>query len=349
MINRHMRIRIAMVFLALFLNGLTPVFSQEDCAVNLQRAQTDFDRGRVELVAGSIVPCLNSGGFTREDELTAYKLLIQALLLDEKAVMADEMMLDFLKKNPEYVPTAADYTGFVYLMSKYQVKPVFMVSAKAGLNYTFLSGKSERSLSSLDPDISYASEPLNIHAGAEVLLPMTLRLRLAAGLFYSSSSFRYTENMMNFGTVYYRESQTRVEIPVSAIYDFARVGNISLSARLGFGYQINLNTDSKSSFTPSDINNGFNRTGENLSRSVSRINSELFIHGGLGGAVKIPRGYITGELKANLGTRNQTIRSNPANLEYFYFYSDDDFRINMVSITIGYIHIFYRPLKIQIL
>jgi hypothetical protein len=338
--------RVSTILLACFL-WVTLSFSQNDCAINLQKAQADFDKGRVELVAGSINSCLESKGFSREDEITAYKLLIQALLLDEKTGLAEQTMLEFLKKNPEYLSTAADYTGFVYLKNKYQIKPVLMVSARVGLSHTFLSGKSESSLSSLDPQISYAREPLNITAGVELLKPVANRLRIGLGLSYCSASFLYNENMMNFGTVSYRESQSRLEIPVSAVYDFTQQSRVVLYGRLGAGVAINLSTDSKSSFSPSDLNNGFIRTGENVSRSPSRVKSELFLQAGFGGAIKIPHGYFTAEIRSQFGTRNQPIRANPENLEYYYFYTDDSFRLNMATITLGYTYIFYRPSKIQ--
>ncbi len=336
----------------LFLSVLAGIFSvytgfSQDCAVKLQEAQAQFDRGQVELVAGSLMPCLEAGNFSSEDELAAYKLLIHSLLLDEKIQMAEEMMLGFLKRNPEYKHTAADYTGFIYLKNQFLVKPVIMLSVRAGLNYTVLSGRSSNSLSSLEPEISYAREPFNIYAGTEVMLPLTERLKAAAGLFYSSSSFLYTENMMNFGTVSYRESQSRLEVPVTAIYDIKNSGRVTLYGRLGGGLALNLNTDSKPAFTPTDINNGFNRTGENVNRSVSRIRSDLFLQAGVGGALKVPHGYISAEIKTVFGTRNQMIYSNPGNLEYFFFYSDDNFRVNLAGISFGYTHIFYKPSKRQ--
>lgn len=332
--------------LIFFLLGSATLFSQEDdCAVKLKQAQDLFEKGQVELVPGLVTPCIQSGSFTREDEVIAYKLLIQALLLDENSVAAEDYMLEFLRKNPEYEHTAADYTGFVYLKNKYEVKPVAMVSGQAGLNYMFMTGQKENSLSSLPPEISIKREPINIYAGAEGIYPVSPKFKLAAGLFYSSSSFVYTENMMNFATVEYRESLKRLEIPVSAIYDITKFGGVTIFARLGGGYAINLKIDAKTVTTPTDINNGFDRAGENVDRSDSRIGSEFFVQAGVGGLIKIPRGYFKAEIKTSLGLRNQVLGSYPGSLEYFYFYTDNSFKLNTVGISLGYIRIFYKPLK----
>ena len=339
-------IRIFGFILMLGILGIVQAFSQEDdCAVKLKEAQACFDRGQVELVSTLVNPCIQSGSFTKEDELIAYKLLIQALLLDENIAEAEEFMLEFLRKNPEYEHTAADYTGFVYIKNKFEVKPVLMLSVQAGLNYMFMTGQSERSVSSLPPDISISRDPVNLYAGVDVMYPIYPRLRVAGGLFFSTSSFSYTENIMNFTKVEYKESLRRLEVPVSAIYDFARLGSFTLTGRLGAGYVMNLKTDAKALNAPTDINNGFTRTGEDVDRSDSRIKSDFFIQAGLGSMIKIPHGYFTAEIKTAFGMRNQVIDSPPGSLEYYYFYTDDTFRLNMIGVSLGYIHIFYKPFK----
>jgi len=338
---------LGLVFFASLFLGM-PAFSQEDdCAVKLKEAQASFDRGQVEQVSGLINPCLQSGRFSREDEITAYKLVIQALLLDEKTPEAEVFMLRFLKKNPEYEHTAADYTGFVYMKSKFEVNPLLMLSFQAGLNFMFFTDHAERSVSSMPGDISISREPLNINTGAELIYPISPRFKVAGGLFYSSSSYTYTENILNFSKVEYRESLSRIEIPLSAIYDYKSFGKVTLYGRLGGGYVMNLKTDAKALNTPTDINNGFNRTGENVDRSSSRIRSDFFVQAGLGGMFKVPKGYFTTEIKTSLGMRNQVIGSLPGNLEYFYFYTDDTFKMNMIGISFGYTRIFYKPSKIQ--
>jgi hypothetical protein len=131
------------------------------------------------------------------------------------------------------------------------------------------------------------------------------------------------------------------------MYDIKAMGSVTFYGRLGGGLALNLKTDSKPAFTPSDINNGFNRTGENVNRSVSRIGSDLFLQAGLGGALKVPHGYISAEIRTVFGTRDQMIYSDPGSLEYHYFYSDDNFRVNIAGISLGYTHIFYKPSKKQ--
>lgn len=330
---------------AMIVSATTGEIYSQDCALKLQEAEETFDRGRVELVSDLLTPCLNSGGFSREEALTAYKLLIQSLYMDEKTSQAEEIMIEFMRKYPEYEVTAADYSGFVYLRNKYDVKSLFLISARFGLNYTYLSGQSEQSLSSLEPDISYSREPFNLYAGAEALLPVARKLSVAAGINYSVASFRYTENMLNFGTVEYQESQKRIEVPISVIYQFASYHGIVAYGRAGAGYAFNINTDSKASFKPADINNAYIRTGENVNRNDSRIKYDLFLHAALGGMLKIPRGYITAEVRTLMGIRNQVIRSDAGNLEYYYFYTDDNFRLNIAGITVGYTYIFYKPSK----
>src|SRR5512147_1823031 len=108
------------------------------CAEKLKNAQSFFDKGQVEEVPGLLKDCLRSG-FKKEEELTAYKLLIQTFLLKDKLEQADSTMFEFLRKNPEYQLSPTDHSSFVYLYNKFRVKPVIQVSVHAGLNKPFLT------------------------------------------------------------------------------------------------------------------------------------------------------------------------------------------------------------------
>jgi hypothetical protein len=85
----------------LFASRLCVVAQQEGtCAEKLKTAQLLFEKGQVELVPEYLSGCLKSD-FSREESLTAYKLLIQTYLFMENQQKADSVMLAFLGKNPE--------------------------------------------------------------------------------------------------------------------------------------------------------------------------------------------------------------------------------------------------------
>jgi hypothetical protein len=72
----QLRLHLLCIVLLVILPVIT--FSQEagSCAENLKNAQSLFDKGQVEQVPSILRGCMKSG-FTREESLTAYKLIIQ--------------------------------------------------------------------------------------------------------------------------------------------------------------------------------------------------------------------------------------------------------------------------------
>ena len=123
------------LIIVLFLFASASLYSQEagTCAENLKTAQSLFSKGQVEQIPSLLKDCLRSG-FKKEEELTAYKLLIQTFLLNDKLDQADSTMYEFLKKNPEYQLSPTDHSSFVYLFNSFKVKPVVQISVHAGTN-----------------------------------------------------------------------------------------------------------------------------------------------------------------------------------------------------------------------
>jgi hypothetical protein len=85
------------------------LFSQEPstCAQNLKDAQAQFDKGHVEMIPGILKECMRSG-FKREEQLAAYRLLIQSFIFEDKLDLADSTMQAFLNRFPEYQVSPAN-------------------------------------------------------------------------------------------------------------------------------------------------------------------------------------------------------------------------------------------------
>ena len=64
------------------------LFAQQDCAVKLKDAQNQFEVGQVQDVPDLLLECLKSG-FTREEKIQAYKVLINAYIFDDNMAQAE--------------------------------------------------------------------------------------------------------------------------------------------------------------------------------------------------------------------------------------------------------------------
>jgi outer membrane scaffolding protein for murein synthesis (MipA/OmpV family) len=325
--------------------------SQEtgSCAEKLKSAQSLFDKGQVEQVPSLLFECMKSG-FTREEYLTAYKLVIQSYLFEEKLEVADSTMMAFLKANPEYELSPTDHSSFVHLFNNFRVKPIMKVSFHFGTSIPFLTAVSDphKSTASEQGSIKYSSGLTNLYASLEAKyeLAKNLEVNLEAG--YSQLKFTRTEEFMRIGVTTYTETQKRFELPLSLTYNFKRFGKFTLYGRLGAGPALSIGTTATADFEPSDIN-GDPNTGPDIDRAASRISTDLFMQGGVGIKLKTRGGFIFTELRSDIGLYNQVIRagstSEEQELAWYYHYADDNFHINAVNFTIGYTQIFYKPSK----
>jgi len=341
------------LILMLFI-GFIPVagLSQESgsCAEKLKNAQTLFDRGQVEQVAGLLSDCMKSG-FNREESLAAYKLIIQTYLFEDELQKADSAMLDFLQRNPEYQLSPTDHSSFVHLYNNFQVKPVVQISVHLGTNRPFMTFVNFRSEEDIPAVGDYSTQSLNLYGSIEAKFKLSEKLELNLETGYSQLSFTNTEDFMGIGTTTYTEKQIRIEVPLSATYNFKGLGKFTPYCRLGLGPALTLSSVATAAFEPSDIN-GTPRTGPAIDREDSRISIDLFTQIGAGIKYKTRGGYMFAEVRSNFGIFNQAVREalpdethSSQELGHFYFYEDDDINLNTANFSIGYTLIFYKPSK----
>ena len=344
----HSPMILRLLFAALFVFMAAGLFAQETstCAEKLKTAQSYFQKGQVELIPSLLKDCLKSG-FKKEEELTAYKLLIQTYLLSDKLGLADSTMMEFLKKNPEYVLSPTDHSSFVYLYNNFQVKPVVQIGIHAGTNIPFLTFVSANPTIGEQVKTKFSRNIINLFISVESKFKINEKLEVGLEAGFSQLKFA-NKTTAGFTSITYTESQQRIEVPVSATYAFTSFGKFTAYGRLGAGAAFTLGVTSTDSYNPTDDNNKINsRTGEDLKRKDSRTSIDYFGQLGAGIKYKIPKGFLFAELRSNFGIAEQNVPggSTVSTLEWYYLGGAPTFRINAVNINIGYSHIFYKPTK----
>jgi hypothetical protein len=318
----------------------------QSCAEKLELAQTSFETGKLGVIPSLLTGCLKSG-FKKEEELSAFKLLIQTYLLNDKVDQADSAMYAFLKRNPEYKTSSTDHSSFVYLYNNFEVKPLLSMSFHGGTNIPFLTFVDRNQLSGFPVKPSYSTNVANIFiaAGATMRLSEKMELGFEAG--FSSFKFSYTDQSFGFQNISYQESHQRLEIPVTIGYDIKSLGKYTLYAKAGPGIAINLATSVDISDNMTDINNPNDRTGETLNRKDSRAVIDAIGQVTAGMKYKITKGFLFAEVRSSFGILNQSIAggSTQETGEWFYAWRDPGFRMNTFNINIGYTYIFYKPSK----
>ncbi|MDQ1332890.1 MAG: hypothetical protein QG576_925, partial [Bacteroidota bacterium] len=247
------------------------VLAQEKstCAENLKASQLLFEKGQVEQVPYMLRECMKSG-FNREEQLSAYKLLIQSYLFEDKLEQADSAMLDFLKRNPEYQLSPTDHSSFVLLFNNFKVKPLVKISVHLGSNYPFLTfTESDPATVASEPGFDkYSSDLLNLYTSIEAKFEIRNNIEANIEVGYSQLTFTNTRDFLGIGTTSYGEIKRRLEIPLSAVYNFRNHGKFTPYLRLGAGPALSLGTIAKADFKPSDLN-GTSHTGSDIDRETS--------------------------------------------------------------------------------
>jgi hypothetical protein len=337
-----------LLFVSLFICFSAELFSQEagTCAEKLKSAQSLFEKGQVEQIPILLKDCLKSG-FKKEEELSAYKLLIQTFLLNDKIAQADSTMFEFLKKNPEYQLSPTDHSSFVYLFNNFIVKPVVQLSIHAGTNVPFLTFILPNNTSGEPVNSTYNSNIGNLFISLESRFKMTNKLEVGLEAGFSQLKFGNKVNNLKNEVIDYTESQQRIEVPVFATYDFTSFGKFTVYGRAGIGGAFNLAVTATAADLPTDRNNNNSRTGEPLSRKDSRVSTDFFGQIGSGIKFKIAKGFIFGDIRSNFGFREQNVpggKTVPI-LDTWYKWRDPDFRLNAFNINVGYTYILYKPSK----
>lgn len=349
-VNRLSFIKLHLFNIILFLIVPATLFSQEEgsCAEKLKMAQTLFENGQVDQVPAMLRVCMKSG-FTREESLLAYKLLIQSYLFDDELIQADSAMLSFLKKNPEYLVSPTDHSAFVNLYNEFTVKPLVQISVHLGTSMPFLTFVSPLTASGVPGKSDYSTGVLNLSGSLEAKFALNRRLELNAEAGYSQLAFTNTKELSGVGNSIYKETQRRLEFPLSLTGNAKSFGIFTPYGRIGVGPALTISSNVTAEFSPFDVN-GTPITGNDLDRKDSRIAIDFFVQAGAGIKLKTRGGFIFAELRSNFGLKNQTVRqklpdpgSSAEELGYHYSYIDDDFNLNSINLNFGYTQIFYKP------
>ncbi len=318
---------------------------EEDCAVKLREAQQLYDAGRIENVPEMLQSCIERG-FTQEERLSAYKLLIFCQIYDDDMEGAHQGMLSFLKRYPEYQLSTTDPDEFRFIFQQYRTRPLLDLGAFAGVNRTqgWISQPfSPFNLNEEKP--RYTADAFAFHAGLMINVYAGRKIQISLEPMYAQSNYQLEyENLSveGFGLVDHFERQSYLYLPLSGTYEFA-VGKFRPYLRLGV--QLGILFDSKTASTEGIY------TGPDEDNLEYRNLLNYWAIGGGGLKYKLNKGYLFLDMRYNAGLNKYLVsgedRFNQENHNWVYMYQDSDFRLNSFLVGVGYARSFYNPKRIQ--
>lgn len=337
--------------------------AQNQCELTLTQATEEFNAGHLYGIPAMLSECLNKH---QNDEWRqrAYLLLTETYLLLEDPIGAENSYLEVLRANPEFVTDPQrDPIDLVYLSKKFTATPIFEFHALLG------------------PNISPIRVIHDVNPGGESQTRQSYKLRLGwqigGGVDYNysekisvSAEFNYvftgfqhrTTDLFgpNKDIVELLDRQTWVTVPLTIKYG-DNEGRFRPYTYAGYSLNILLrdkgilnvfNRDLRSSSNDAgggDLSSAENETPNlNLNSHRQRLNGSFLLGGGVKYKYKLDYFFI--DIRYSFGIKNMVNASNRFN-NYAeglpYPYVDDDFRLDNLAISVGYIHPFYKPRKVK--
>lgn len=354
-----MRLKSIVVCALIFVTGI--VHAQETtCEQTLNEATDEFNAGRFYSVPGILAPCIKNG-FSNEQKQRAYLLLAQTYLLLDDPIAAGNSYLEVLRANPEFATDPArDPIDIVYLSKKYTASPVFSVYARIGSNvnpvrviHTILPS------SGITPiETKYSLRPgFQILAGGD--WHYSENLALSAEFGYALTPYK-RERLGVFGrdVQVFTDRLSWITLPVMVKYSFDRFYRSQprkilpqVFTGMTFSYLLAARGDIQvfnNNLGETDINTLIaNSPTLDFMPYRNKLNTHFFI--GAAAKYKFKLDYLFAEIRYGFGLNNLVVKSSTFSGEpaQVYGHTDDYFRLDNLSISVGFVKPLYKPRELK--
>lgn len=332
--------------LALVIISFSVAHAQNTCSEKLRQAQRNFDEGLLDDIPTMIDSCLKDG-FTNEEKMNAYKLLIQTYLFNDEVDRADSIMLQFLKDLPSYQISTTDLKEFINLYNTYQTEPLFKWEVEAGINYSYPTVTEYFSVGNLNQTNASYSSKVGAQIGVNYTDKINHRFDWSAGINATFYRMSYTSNEFNYSTTTADFTNLTIGVPIAIKYVRSFSGfKAFIKAGFETTYQLKATADFSRTFTNGD--NPIQST-EDLIELYNRI--DIRPMASIGVTLKMMNKF---ELIPSIGFKLSTIKSlkddsrlRNNELIYKYTYSGDNLRQSMVYLNVAFVIPYYNPRKIK--
>jgi hypothetical protein len=344
--------------------------AQDDCEQTLTNALDEFNAGHFYGLSAILKPCIDNG-FTLEQQQRAYLLLTQTYLLIDDPIAAEDSYLKLLRANPEFVTDESrDPIDVVYLSKKFTASPIFSLYGRVGGNISMarvihdidlFDGANGQNLKE-----EYKLSPgFQLNLGAEWHYRNNLSVTIGAQYMYAS--YRHTTTGI-FGrdVLDFHDKLSWLNIPLTIKYSsnkglykpFAYVGystNFLIGDRATITYD---NGEPALTSKEEETINSVTSPDINLRYKRNTINNALLLGGGF--KRKIGLNYWFIDVRYSFGLKNivnvkNHYANNTSSEDYkdsltplmLYTQAEDYFRLDNLSVSVGYTHPLYKPRKLK--
>lgn len=345
-----------------------------NCTQNLNQAEDRYTAGLLQGIPGLLDACLRRGEFSKEETIRAHKLLTLVYIFNDDEQRAEESMINLLKADPEHAyDPVLDPAEFIFLYNKFRTKPIFRVGLRAVGNLSEANVVTAFNTNSLaNTETKTYQQEIGFGAELSVEREFLQYFEGVVSIGYHRRAFSYAQSEFGFeqapspadnaaeGVSQVIENQNwldgtamiRAFYPLGKFYPYV-FGGLSSNYLLSTSEQATRGAVTTDGI---DLVATGNREQVNLSAlggvglkykvGVDFINLEVRYVSGMTSVVVPGQRYPVvpayGDAE-NVGTTNiqQQDRLFSAGIV------DDDFGINSIMFSLGYVKSFYNPKKIK--
>jgi hypothetical protein len=326
--------------------------AQSSCTQTLRAARTTYDQGRLHDLPALLEGCLKNG-FTEQEKVEAYKLLTLAYIYLEEPAKADEAMLNLLKTDHYFeINKATDPAEFIALYKTFRTKPIYRIGINLGVNAAQPNVVSAIKTNDGTNEYKYR---ISFQAGITGEIPINDHFTINPSLLYQQKSFSSTSEVSR-GTdsngkplsnkTTGLEKETWVSLPIGVEY-LIKPGRYNPYILAGFSADYLLGSN-LSLQTVQDNAGVVQETKLDLDLQREKVNISVLI--GAGAKMRIFGGYVTADVRYLYGiskiNSEKTAYENES-IAFDYNWGDSIFRLNAVTVSVGYIQNIFKPKKLS--
>ncbi len=360
----HLKKLLAGVFLIGYIVNASA--QTNECEQTLNQAAEEFNAGHFYGIPSLLKPCIEKNAFTREQQVRAYLLLCQAYLIIDDPIAAEDSYLKLLTADPEYIATdEKDPIDVVFLSKKFTSTPIFTPRIRIGANtslyrtiYDISTGSNQK-----DEKVNHILKP-GFQFGGGVDWNISDNISLCADVMFSYKAFKTVRlHIFHDDTQTATEKQYWVDVPLYLKYAYSK-GKIRPYAYAGVAANLLLSSHSSMEFVNSSPlqNSQSLSTGPDVTLTYMRRTMSRSVVFGGGVRYKIRRDFVFADLRYMAGLSNLSTNpygadpkatQTPIGKEFTsdigsqYVYADSKFRLDNLSISLGYVRPLYNPRKIK--
>ncbi len=343
--------RLLLLVLVVMLAAANAVHAQSTCAQTLRLAQSIYDQGRLHELPALLHKCLSENGFNDEEKVSAYKLLTLTYIYLEEPAKADEMMLALLRADTEFkVNDAVDPAEFVALYKTFRTHPIYRIGGKIGAVATAPSIISADFVDDGTNEYTY-NFGFSATVAAEIPLgKLSRKFTLNPELAFQVLSFDATNSGADpVKVTEATETQAWISLPVTMQYSLYEKGITNLFVGAGVSADYLISSSVKIFSDRGDENSTVSENTYPVMDQRKQFNSGLLFSAGY--KRKIGKGYLVLEARFKMGLLPMLTKADTYEnytLVYNYHYVDGIFRLNTLSLSVGYLLNRYNPRKLNI-